>query len=60
MYEVEPNDGSSYRHFYLASDITPLLSRLVEAETALLNAMMGNANAVAAYLNKFPEPYSGT
>jgi hypothetical protein len=25
MYEVEPNDGSSYRHFYLASDVAPLL-----------------------------------
>lgn len=25
MYEVEPNDGSSYRHFYLATDVEPLL-----------------------------------
>lgn len=32
MYEVEPNDGSSYRHFYLASDVD---ARIAEMEKAL-------------------------
>jgi hypothetical protein len=46
------------KEVYLASEVDPIRSRLVEAETALLNAMLGNANAVAGYLSKYPEPYS--
>lgn len=35
MYEVEPNDGSSYRHFYLASDVD---ARIAELEMQLAEA----------------------